>query len=361
MKWYLTLAIALALVGGSVRAEEPKKDRDEPTFGALKAPTVAEVKTKAEAWLKSTGKADDAKFKAIWEADVTLIEKIANTLALGDPAAAKLLSEARDPAAPAPTEVPALLKDKSKPAFFRQGMILAYGKALTSRKIYEEALEVFGLIKPEEAIDPAAYFFHKAVCEHALILKDKADASIDRLLVDVSDSPERYRMVAALMHFDMLTWQEKDLGWIARKMDNIQRRLELNRGGKQTQKIQKEVLVRLEEMIKKLENDSKPPPPGGGGSGGEDVPSGGGGMPGGGSAPGSDMSSSPMQDTMGGTASGTGQIDPKRAKEIAEVWGKLPEKERADALRELTRSLPAKDRAVIEAYFRELQKKSGSK
>ena len=68
-----------------------------------------------------------------------------------------------------------------------------------------------------------------------------------------------------------------------------------------------------------------------------------------------------MQDTMGGTASGTGQIDPKRAKEIAEVWGKLPEKERAAALRDLTRSLPAKDRAVIEAYFRELQKKSGSK
>ena len=43
-------------------------------------------------------------------------------------------------------------------------------------------------------------------------------------------------MVAALMHFDMLTWQEKDLGWIARKMDNIQRRLDLKRGGKQTQK-----------------------------------------------------------------------------------------------------------------------------
>jgi lauroyl/myristoyl acyltransferase len=66
-----------------------------------------------------------------------------------------------------------------------------------------------------------------------------------------------------------------------------------------------------------------------------------------------------MQDTMGGTASGTGQIDSKKAKEIAEVWGKLPEKERAAALRELTRSMPPKDRAVIEAYFREIQKKSG--
>jgi hypothetical protein len=64
-------------------------------------------------------------------------------------------------------------------------------------------------------------------------------------------------MVAALMHFDMVTWQDKDLGWIARKMDNIQRRLDLKRGGKQTQKIQKEVLVRLDEMIKELENRQK--------------------------------------------------------------------------------------------------------
>jgi hypothetical protein len=45
-------------------------------------------------------------------------------------------------------------------------------------------------------------------------------------------------------------------------------------------------------------------------------------------------------------------------KEVAENWGKLPAKERAAALRELTRNMPAKDRAIIEAYFRELQKKS---
>jgi hypothetical protein len=63
-----------------------------------------------------------------------------------------------------------------------------------------------------------------------------------------------------------------------------------------------------------------------------------------------------MQDTMGGTANGTGNVDSKRVKEVAEMWGKLPEKDRAEALKELTRGLPAKDRAVIERYFQELQK-----
>jgi hypothetical protein len=62
---------------------------------------------------------------------------------------------------------------------------------------------------------------------------------------------------------------------------------------------------------------------------------------------------------MGGAASGTGKVDNKRVKEIAEVWGKLPEKERAKAILELTRNLPVKDKAVIEEYFKRLQAKSG--
>ena len=64
---------------------------------------------------------------------------------------------------------------------------------------------------------------------------------------------------------------------------------------------------------------------------------------------------------MGGTAKGKGDVDSKRVKEIADVWGKLPEKERARAMVELTRGMPAKDRAVIEAYFKELSKKAANR
>jgi hypothetical protein len=67
-----------------------------------------------------------------------------------------------------------------------------------------------------------------------------------------------------------------------------------------------------------------------------------------------------MDDTRGGTANGTGQVNEKKVKEIAEVWGKLPEKERAQAMRDLVRGMPAKDRAVIEAYLKELQKRSSA-
>jgi hypothetical protein len=56
---------------------------------------------------------------------------------------------------------------------------------------------------------------------------------------------------------------------------------------------------------------------------------------------------------------GSGTVNSKKVKEIAEVWGTLPPKERAKAIVELTRSMPAKDRAVIEEYFKQLAKKSG--
>jgi len=259
-RWVPVAVAALLLYGGAALADAGKKPaKEESSFGALKSPDPAEVRKQAEAWLKSV-KASDAtlaKFKKLWSADRPLADKVSETLTLGDAQAGKLLAEARNADAPAPMEVPAILKDKKKPAFYRANLALAYGKALTVRKVYEEALEAFEAVKPEEVVDPSVYFFHKAVCEYELMLKDQADSSIDRLLVDVSDAPERYRMVAALMHFDMVTWQEKDLGWIARKMDNIQRRLDLNRGGKKTQKMQKEVLVRLDEMIKEIENKQK--------------------------------------------------------------------------------------------------------
>jgi hypothetical protein len=37
---------------------------------------------------------------------------------------------------------------------------------------------------------------------------------------------------------------------------------------------------------------------------------------------------------------------------MAQVWGKLPEKERAKAMADLTRDMPPKYRAVIEDYFK---------
>jgi hypothetical protein len=66
----------------------------------------------------------------------------------------------------------------------------------------------------------------------------------------------------------------------------------------------------------------------------------------------------PLQDSQLGGISGQGKVDMKKFKEIADVWGRLPEKERARAMVELTRGMPPKYRDAIETYFKELQNRS---
>jgi hypothetical protein len=255
-------ALALLLLTGSQAfgaEKQPPKEKNV-SFGTLRALSPEEARGKAEAWLKGVGKADvttTKEFQAVWaDESRTVVDRVADTFALGDAEARKLLADAKDPKASAPTEVPAALKD-AKDAFFRANLALAYAKALSGRRVYEESLEALKAVKAEQVCDPAAYLFHKAVAEHALMLRKEADESIVRLLDDVADAPERYKMVGVLMHYDMLTWKDKDLGWIARKMDNIERRLDLSRGGPQTQKMQKEVVMRLDELIKEKENQQK--------------------------------------------------------------------------------------------------------
>ena len=182
-----------------------------------------------------------------------------------------------------------------------------------------------------------------AVAEHALTLKDDANHTILRLLEDAVDAPDRYKMVSLLMAFDMESWKEGDplarLGGISRKMDNIERRLELARGGAKTQKIQKDVVARLDELIKELENQCK------GDCNGGCCP--------GGSKPGSGQGPRPMPDSRIATNKGPGNVTEK---DLAR-WpsnGAVCLRKNAEAMQNLTRDMPPKYREVIETYFRKI-------
>jgi hypothetical protein len=258
-RWFSVAALSLLLLGAT-RAQadaETRPTKEAASFSLLRGPAPEAARAQALDWLKSKGKSDDAtmkSFESLWAGQRPLLDKVAGTFALGDPAVAQLLREARDPEAAAPIGVPNLIKDTKLPLFFRANLGLAYGKALANRKVYDEALEAFKSVKGEDVVDPASYFFHRAVAEHALMMRNEADDSIDRLLLDVVDSPVRYRMVGVLMHYDMAAWQDKDLDWISRKMGVIKDRLDLSRGGPKTRAMQREVLVKLDEKIKELEN-----------------------------------------------------------------------------------------------------------
>ena len=67
----------------------------------------------------------------------------------------------------------------------------------------------------------------------------------------------------------------------------------------------------------------------------------------------------PLNDSVLGGVLGKGVVDEKKLEQLAEVWGKLPEKERAQAIRDLTRDMPPKYRDAIETYMKNLQNRSG--
>jgi hypothetical protein len=336
---------AVVVFGGSVRADSagPKV----LSFGALEPVSLEEVRAQAEVWFNQAVKdsAKRIKFEAIWQApDQPILDRVADTLAL-DPTAAQLLAEARNLRAPPPTEVPALLRDAAQPTFYRANLGLAYAKALSLRRVFEEALDALKTIKPEEVVDPGTYFFHRAVAEYSLIQKENARRSIDRLLNEVAEAPERYKTVATLMLMDMLTWKDKSLDDIARKMASSGRRLELGRGGPITQKIQRDIVNRLDELIKALEKKSA-----------HGVGPNGGGCPDGSSGrqPGGADGGQPKDDSDISITTGDGKVNTQRLRKIAARWGSMPEKDRQKILQDLTRDMSDKNAQAIITYFKRL-------
>lgn len=355
-KLFAAAALSVGLVG-SQAAPVAAAEKSKPAFGfsTMKAAPADAAKAKAAAWLKANNAFDQTAFDKVWANESrTVLDRVADSLALGNSEVATLLETARKHDAPAPAIVPAVLKDAKQDAFFRSNVAVAFAKAAATKKVYEEALDALSAVSPEAVVDPSSYFFFKAVAEHATMKRDLATNSIVRLLDDVTDAPDRYKMVATLMFFDMQAWaaDPKDLSNIEKLMDNSGRRLDLGRAGEKTQDIQKKIVFRLDELIKEMENKCK-----GGQCNGGNCPNGG--------NPGQNGNTinpnAPAQDSslMGGQ--GPGKVDDKKLRMAAEVWGTLTPEKRAAIVDEINRDLPAKYKPMIDEYFKSLNRVHGIK
>jgi len=365
--WLSSLAVLALLSGATVRAQDGKKVGQDPKKPAaliqvLEGMSDEVAETKAQAWFKAAvnNNADKMKkFQKIWSnQEATVLERLAATFEEGNANAAQLLSTARDANAPAPKEVATIFKDVKADKFFRNNLALAYARSLSNRRIHEEALAILKTTSPEEVADPAAYLFHRAVCEHALLLKTDARATIVRLLKEGVDAPDRFKRVGWLMLDDMLAWKEKDLSAVARKMDNIERRLELARGGPETQEIQRDVIARLDELIKEMENKAKQQQQGQGQPNDGSCPDGS--QPKEGNKPGNSAGppTQPMKDSNIGGQSGSGKVDPARIRKMLDGWGNLPPADQVRIEREITDligGLNPQHRQIYEDYFRRIR------
>lgn len=232
-------------------------------FGTLSR--SADVKKQAEAWLKkaTNNPAKLEQFNQIWSrSDRSALDNLGDTFALANADAARLLGEVRNLQTTPSITAPAFLTE-SKDSFFRNNLGLIVARNLTSRRLFEPALELLDGVEADAVVDPSSYLFYRAVCEHGTLRREDAIKTIGRLLQETVDSPERYRIIGTLMLLDIETWR-KDLYNVARLMDNSGRRLDVGAGGPVTQKIQKQIVARLDEMIMALETQARKLKPGGG-------------------------------------------------------------------------------------------------
>ena len=75
------------------------------------------------------------------------------------------------------------------------------------------------------------------------------------MLDGAETSPRRYVAVARLMQADLEALKPDTLDHIARRMEDIQRRLDLGRAGPKVRKVQDGVIESLDKLIKKLEDE----------------------------------------------------------------------------------------------------------
>lgn len=167
-------------------------------------------------------------------------------------------------------------------------------------------------------------------------LNDKANTLKHCQLVIESFQPQqRYVRVAELMWDQAINWKDGDLADIGRDMRISGDRLDRSLGDKVTRDMQAQILRKLDALI---DEQSKPP------SDGEK----------------SKSPSNPIAPTeTPGDVSGKGIVDERALKHLADVWGKLPEAERAKAIQELSSQLPPKWKPLIDDYNSGLTKRPG--
>lgn len=309
------------------------------TIGPTAPPSADLVRTRTLEWVAQRGVADKMRLEEIgklWaQADQTpsseaLFDLTIQTFALADETTRIFVDACGLQHAPLLPPEARLLEQADAGPYYLANMSLFYGRYLAHRQMFEEALEVLENATLSDVVDPASLLFFKAVCQHHLLQKTEGLATIEQLLKNTEGVPVRYSTVAALMQYDLESLRDQSLDEVARKMTDVERRLELGRTGQKVQKKEDEIIVTLDELIKKIEEQSG----GGGGAGGQ-----------------SNRSNSPANDSVIKGSTAPGKVDPKKFKNAAE-WGDLPPKARAKAKDQIAREFPAHYRDAIDEYTR---------
>ncbi len=184
-----------------------------------------------------------------------LLDRLAETFALVDPKVAELVEICSHPRNRLVLPTFAWMTDSKTAPLVAANMRLYYGRWLVQGQWFEEALEQLGGLKTADVVAPAELLFYQGVTYHRMLNKEEGLKVINQLLDGAEASPRRYVAVAYLMQADLNALEEETLDHIARRMEDVQRRLDLGRAGPKVRKVEDGVIESLDKMIKKIEDE----------------------------------------------------------------------------------------------------------
>jgi hypothetical protein len=322
----------------------PLCGRAELVFApSWRAPTYVEVRGEVLLWLDShdLNPATVRQLSEIWpEAPLPnstpgqRMQWVVESFALIDPRARQLIdlcNLAESDPTPPDTH---WLDDLNLPAIGRSNLRLYFARWLAQQSYYDEVLAILEGITPEQVADPAAFFFCQMVAYHQLVRPEESRMALTRLMEQENSLPDRYLQLAQLLQRDLATLENESLEHIARRMNDVRRRLQLGRAGDQVQMVEQGVLQSLDKLIKKIESQQQAAAAAA-------------------SSGGSSQSGKPMEDSRPAGLKAPGRVTPRDIGHQS-GWGELPDKERQQALQQVGREFPAYYREVIKQYFQEL-------
>ena len=265
-----------------------------------------------------------------------LLDRAVHSFAAVDGKARRLVDQCSGAAAGSALPDTDWLADAQADSFVTGNSRLWYGRWLVNQSLLDEAREQLADLKPEHVVAPATLLFYQAVVYQGLLEPEAGLASVKLLLKGADNAPRRYIEIGRLLKQDLETIKEDSLDHIARRMNDVGRRLELGRAGSDVRKIEDGVIESLDKLIEKLKKQQQQ----------------------------QDESASDSQSMQPGKPAeesrliggkGPGEVTKKDIGSKAD-WGDLPPKQRQEALQQIGREFPAHYRDVIEQYFRKMAK-----
>ncbi|MFV2065907.1 MAG: hypothetical protein ACC645_02935 [Pirellulales bacterium] len=297
------------------------------------------------AWLdgRETDPEAVGKARALWPEggeSADRVDRLASTLALVLPGARTLVQQCDPFSGPLPQQAALWLDDAALSGFVRNNMRLYYGRWLARREYYDESLAQLEDLQPDQVADPVTLLFYRAVDLYRLVTPEPCREDLRCLLQREADLPQRYRHLAHLLLDDLDGLKTDSLDEIARRMDDVRRRLDLGRANRKVREVEDGIIASLDKLIKELEDKQQEQQ--GGGSNGQ---SGG---------------QQPAEKSQIMSGRGPGKVHKKNIGHKTE-WGNLPPKQREEALQQIGRQFPSHYRDVIEQYFKKLASEDGRK